>query len=113
MKFDRKTNAGNEQPKKFPACCQYYHANDNVEYDKYQMLIIHYEFLKALRSSGGIGGHLRLEFKLANQGGMIGKLDLRNLKIRDCYLRAVKNVIELSTGSPAGVGGLSVAVRIF
>jgi hypothetical protein len=44
-----------------------------------------------------------LNFELTNQGRMIGKFNLGDLKIVDFYLGAVKYVIQLSTRRPAGV----------
>ena len=44
-----------------------------------------------------------IDFKLTDQGRMIGEFDLGNLKIVDFYLRTVKDVIQLSARRPAGV----------
>ena len=51
-------------------------------------------------------------FKVTNQGRMVGIFYLRYLKMGHSNLRAVKNIIELSSRRPAGVGGLAVAVGI-
>jgi len=52
------------------------------------------------------------DFKITDQRRMVGKFDPRNLKTGHNNLRAVKNIIELSSRGPAGMGGLAVAVGI-
>jgi hypothetical protein len=53
-----------------------------------------------------------INLKIAYQRGVIGQGDLGNLKTGDAYFRAVEDVIQLSAGGPAGVGGFSVCVGI-
>lgn len=52
-------------------------------------------------------------FKITYQWGMVREFDLWYLKMGHLNFRAMKNIVELSSRGPAGMGGLPVAVGIF
>ena len=53
------------------------------------------------------------DVEFTDQGSVVRKFNLGNLKIGDVDFRAVKYIVELAARGPAGMGWLPVAVGIF